>query len=101
MFLKDKTGFRPHGQSGNMQSVRLGSSVMEANMTQQEHEAAVAAFILAKGVTRCPTACVGRTQGSVGDVDRLALRQRDEQIEARRDERRLRETALNRFGAAA
>ncbi len=73
---------------------------MEANMTQQEHEAAVAAFIRAKGITRCPTVCAVRTQGSVAEADRLALRRRDEQLEAIRAERH-RQTALRRFGAAA
>lgn len=52
-------------------------------MTQQEHEAAVAAFIRAKGITRCPTACAGRTQGRVAETDRAALRQRDEQLEGK------------------
>ncbi len=70
-------------------------------MTQQEHEAAVAAFIRAKGITRCPTACAGRTQGRVAETDRAALRQRDEQLEAKREERRLREAQWHRFGIAA
>ena len=52
-------------------------------MTQEEHEAAVAAFIHARGITRCPTACAGRTQGSVAEADRLALRRRDDAIEAK------------------
>ncbi len=69
-------------------------------MTQQEHEAAVAAFIRAKGVTRCPTVCVVRTQGSVAEADRAALRQRDDEIEAQREERR-HQAALRRFGIAA
>jgi hypothetical protein len=38
-----------------------------------EYEAAVAAFIRTKGVTRCPTACLVRTQASVPDADRAAL----------------------------
>lgn len=66
-------------------------------MTQEEHEAAVAAFIHARGITRCPTACAGRTQGSVAEADRLALRRRDDAIEARHDERH-RQTASERFG---
>ena len=70
-------------------------------MTEQEYEAAVAAFIKAKGVTRCPTACAVRTQGSVADSDRVALRRRAEQIEARREERKQRQIALHRFGSAA
>jgi hypothetical protein len=38
-----------------------------------EYEAAVAAFIRSRGVTRCPTACLVRTQASVPDADRAAL----------------------------
>ena len=34
-------------------------------MCQEEYEAAVAAFIRSKGVTRCPTACALPTQGTV------------------------------------
>lgn len=36
-------------------------------------EAAIAAFIRSKGVTRCPTACVTTTQASVPEADRVAL----------------------------
>jgi hypothetical protein len=36
-------------------------------------ETAVAEFIRTKGVTRCPTACVLPTQGSVAAADRAAL----------------------------
>lgn len=36
-------------------------------------EAAIAEFIRTKGVTRCPTACVLPTQGSVATADREAL----------------------------
>jgi hypothetical protein len=42
-------------------------------MSRSEYEAAVAAFIRSKGVTRCPTACVVRTQASVSAADRAAL----------------------------
>ena len=42
-------------------------------MSQNEYEARVAAFIRAKGVTRCPTACAFRTQGTVAAADRAAL----------------------------
>ena len=38
-----------------------------------DYEAAVAAFIRAKGVTRCPTACALPTQGTVPAGDRAAL----------------------------
>ena len=70
-------------------------------MTQQEHDAAVAAFIRAKGVTRCPTVCAVRTQASVAEADRAALRQREEQRDEQREERKVREAALYRFGTAA
>jgi hypothetical protein len=43
-------------------------------MSSGEHEAAVAAFIHAKGVTRCPTVCVVRTQASVPAADCAELR---------------------------
>ena len=43
-------------------------------MSQAEYEAAVAAFLAKKTVTRCPTACVGPTQVSVAEKDREALR---------------------------
>jgi stress response protein YsnF len=70
-------------------------------MTQQDYEAAVAAFIRAKGVTRCPTACAVPTQASVAEADRQALRRRAEQREALREERKMREVAMYRFGSAA
>ena len=44
-----------------------------APMSSSEYEAAVDAFIRSKGVTRCPTACLVRTQASVPDADRAAL----------------------------
>jgi hypothetical protein len=56
-------------------------------MPRHEYEAQVAAFISARGVTRCPTACVAPTQGSGDSTDRAALRQRTERLEALREER--------------
>jgi hypothetical protein len=53
-------------------------------MSSREYEAAVAAFIRNRGVTRCPTACVVRTQASVSAADRAAL----EQYEAERERSR-------------
>src|SRR5262249_33024511 len=81
--------------------VRFWMSLVRAEMTQQEHEAAVAAFIRAKGITRCPTAFAVSAHGSVSEADRSALRQRDDQRAALRQERRLRQAALYRFGRAA
>ena len=74
--------------------------MMERLMTQGEHEAAVAAFIRARGVTRCPTACAVPTQASVAAADRAVLRERADEFEARREARH-RQAALQRFGAAA
>jgi hypothetical protein len=42
-------------------------------MPGDNYEAAVAAFIRARGVTRCPTACALPTQGTVPPADRAAL----------------------------
>jgi hypothetical protein len=42
-------------------------------MDNDEYQAAVAAFIRVKGVTRCPTACALPTQGTVPAADRAAL----------------------------
>jgi 2-hydroxychromene-2-carboxylate isomerase len=57
-------------------------------MSHSEYEAAVAAFIRTNGVTRCPTACVVRTQGTVSPADQEALRQRADEVEIRRSRRR-------------
>jgi hypothetical protein len=59
----------------------------EQTMSQSEYEAQIAAFILRKGVTRCPTACVVPTQASIAEADRAALQRRSEQREAARAER--------------
>ncbi|HXC89155.1 MAG TPA: hypothetical protein VNV18_03230 [Stellaceae bacterium] len=57
-------------------------------MSHSEYEAAVAAFIRANGITRCPTACVVRTQGTVSPDDQEALRRRAAEGEMRRSRRR-------------
>ena len=56
-------------------------------MSSEEYEAEIAAFIRAKGVTRCPTAFAVPTNGSNDPSDRAALRQRAEHLEAVRQER--------------
>jgi hypothetical protein len=53
-------------------------------LSPSDYEAAVAAFIRNRGITRCPTACVVRTQASVSAADRAAL----EQYEAEREQSR-------------
>ena len=55
-----------------------------STMSPGEYEAAVAAFIRTKGITRCPTACLVRTQASVPTADRAAL----ERYEAEREQSR-------------
>ena len=54
-------------------------------MSSRNYEAEIAAFILAKGITRCPTACAAPTHASGGAADQAALRQRAERIEALRE----------------
>ena len=60
-------------------------------MSQTEYDAAIAAFIRSKGITRCPTACVVRTQGTVSESDRKALQRRAAEVEIRRGRRRVRD----------
>jgi len=43
-------------------------------MSEAEYEAAVAAFLSTKGVTRCPTVCVVPTQATIPEADRAAYR---------------------------
>jgi hypothetical protein len=38
-----------------------------------DYEAVIAEFVRTKGITRCPTACVLPTQGSIDAADRVAL----------------------------
>ncbi len=45
-----------------------------ALMSPEEYEAALAAYLKRKGITRCPTVCVVPTQASVGEADRAAYR---------------------------
>jgi len=57
-------------------------------------EAAIAAFIRTKGVTRCPTACATTTQASVPAADRAAL---ERYVRAREQARRVRAAATARL----
>ena len=43
-------------------------------MSEADYEAAVAAFLRTKGVTRCPTVCIVPTQATVAEADRAAYR---------------------------
>jgi len=59
-------------------------------MLDDEYQAAVAAFIRVKGITRCPTACALPTQGTVPAADRAAL----EDYAVARDDTRQRRLAV-------
>jgi len=67
-------------------------------MGEDEYEAAVAAFIRTKGVTRCPTACALPTQGTIAANDRAAL---EDYAIARARSRRQRQAARERSFWAA
>ena len=43
-------------------------------MSEADYEAAIAAFLNTKGVTRCPTVCVVPTQATIAEADRAAYR---------------------------
>jgi len=58
-------------------------------VVEKDFATAVAEFIRTRGVTKCPTACVLPTQGSVATADREALGE----YAARRAERRRARTA--------
>jgi citrate lyase gamma subunit len=62
--------------------------------TNGTEEAAIAAFIRTRGVTRCPTACVTTTQASVPAADRAAL---ERYVRAREQSRRARAAASERL----
>jgi hypothetical protein len=62
-------------------------------MADDEYQAAVAAFIRTKGVTRCPTACALPTQGTIAANDRAAL---EDYAIARTLSRRQRQAARQR-----
>lgn len=49
-----------------------------------DHNAAVATFTHTKGITHCPTACVGTTQATIDPIDREALQRRWREAETRR-----------------
>ncbi len=56
-------------------------------MSEDEYEAALAAYLRSKSVTRCPTVCVVPTQASVAEADRAAYRAYVAAREAQRLER--------------
>jgi hypothetical protein len=56
-------------------------------VTKSDYDAAVAAFMRSKGVTRCPTVCLSPTQASVSAVDRERLQRQAAERETHRLER--------------
>jgi hypothetical protein len=56
-------------------------------MSETEYEAALSDFLRSKRVTRCPTACVSPTYGTVAGTDRNALRSHADVLEAARLEK--------------
>jgi hypothetical protein len=67
-------------------------------MGENEYETTVEAFIRAKGVTRCPTACALPTQAIITANDRAAL---EDYAMARTRTRRRRQAARERSFWAA
>jgi hypothetical protein len=63
-------------------------------MVSDDHfEAAIAEYIRDNGVSRCPTACVLPTQGSVSAADRVAL----VEYAVARDQQRRERAAAQKF----
>jgi hypothetical protein len=44
-------------------------------VSETEYQAAVAAFLRTKSVTKCPTVCVVPTQATIAEADRAAYRE--------------------------
>ena len=57
-------------------------------MQGYDHEAAVAAFLAKSGTQHYPTVCLARTQASMSQVDRTALRDYEEAREKQKHARR-------------
>ena len=75
--------------------------ITPAGMSSSEYEAAVAAFTHAKGVTRCPTVVVVRTQASVPAADCAELRRYEVAREMARREKNCRHLAAARVSRRA
>jgi len=46
---------------------------LSEGIVRSDYDAVIAEFIRTKGITRCPTACVSPTQGSIDAADQAAL----------------------------
>ena len=53
-------------------------------MSRGDYEAALAAYLRSKRITRCPTVCAVPTRATVAEADRAAYRAYIEQKEAER-----------------
>jgi hypothetical protein len=60
----------PDGRKSPMTDPEMGRRGM---VRRDDCDGVIAEFIRTKGITRCPTACVLPTQGSVDEADRAAL----------------------------
>lgn len=71
-------------------------------ISDTEYARALAEFASRKGVTRCPTACLARTDANLSDADRVALRSHAEVRDALRRARRkeMQQMILPRRGSA-
>lgn len=60
----------PDGLASPMTNLEMGRREM---VRGDDRDSVIAEFIRTKGITRCPTACVLPTQGSVDEADGAAL----------------------------
>jgi len=84
MLRTEKIGFRRRYRNAKVSHTAI---ITERDMSPEGYDAAIAAFIRTKGITRCPTACAAPTRASGNAADRAALRQRAERLEAIRQEK--------------
>jgi hypothetical protein len=70
------------------------TSATNATGAETATETAVAEFMRRRGITRCPTACLLPTQGSVPPQDRVALAEHAEARERRRQARAARQNGF-------
>jgi hypothetical protein len=61
----------PNGRKSPMTDLETGRR--RGMVRGDDCDSVIAEFIRTKGITRCPTACVLPTQGSVDEADRAAL----------------------------
>ena len=88
------------GEPNGRKSVMDGEMGRRRMIRGDDCETVIAEFIRTKGITRCPTACVLPTQGSVDEADRAAL---EEHATAQERSRRAKAAARARlfWGAPA